>query len=145
MQEQNYKNHTRIIPLFHYGVFAMITAIMVGAIVKGYRSYTTGLTGMLVPAILFIIAVTLLLLAWYARAFAIKAQDRAIRAEENLRYFAITGNLLDSKLSMGQIVALRFASNNEFVDLAHRAVAEDLKPSDIKKAIQHWKADHKRV
>ena len=145
MQEQNYKNHTRMVPLYHYVLFILITAVIVGAIIKGYRSYSTGLTGMLVPLVLFVTGFILLLLAWYTRAFALKAQDRAIRAEENLRYFAITGKLLDSKLTMRQIVALRFASNNEFVDLAHRAVAENLKSGDIKKAILHWKEDHDRV
>ena len=145
MEEQNYKNHGRMVPMYHYGVYILITAIIVGSIIKLFRSYSTGITGLLVPLILGLIGGTLLLLAWYTRAFALKAQDRAIRAEENLRYFAITGNLLDSKLTMRQIIALRFASNNEFVDLAHRAVAENLKASDIKKAIQHWRADHNRV
>jgi len=145
MQEQNYKNHVRLIPLYHYVLFTLIITVIVGSVIKGYRSYSTGLTGLLTPIILFIIGLALLLVAWYARAFALKAQDRAIRAEENLRYFAITGKLLDSKLTMGQIIALRFASNNEFVELAHRAVAENMKPVDIKKAILHWKEDHNRV
>ena len=135
MQEQNFKNHARIVPLYHYGLFSLITLVIVCSILKLERSYATGIGGLLTPLILGLIGGTLLLLAWYARAFALKAQDRAIRAEENLRYFAITGNLLDSKLTMGQIVALRFASNNEFVDLAHRAAAENLKYIDIKKEI----------
>ena len=145
MQEQNYKNHTRMVPLFHYVVFFLITLIIGLAVIKYYKSYTTSLFGLLTPMLFLMIGFTLLLLAWFTRVFALKAQDRAIRAEENLRYFAITGNLLDSKLTMKQIVALRFASNNEFVDLAHRAVKENMKASDIKKAIQHWKGDHNRV
>ena len=134
-----------MVPMFHYALFILILAVIVGACIKGYRSYYTNLTGLLTPILFFIVGLSLLLVAWYARTFALKAQDRAIRAEENLRYFAITGKLLDSKLTMGQIVALRFAPNNEFVDLAHRAVTENLKPSDIKKAILHWKEDHNRV
>ena len=46
---------------------------------------------------------------------------------------------------MSQIVALRFAPNNEFVDLAHRAVEENLSVKEIKTAIKHWKADYNRV
>lgn len=145
MQEQHYKNHSRYIPLYHLGLFSLVAAILGFSIIKFYRSYVSGFTGLLGPVIFFMIAIALLLLAWYCRYFALKAQDRAIRAEENLRYFAITGKLLDSKLSMKQIVALRFAPNNEFLDLAHRAVAEDLSPAAIKKAIQHWKADTDRV
>ena len=145
MQEQNYKNHIRMVPLFHYVVFGFVVLVIGGSIIKFYKSYTTNLHGLLTPALFLLVGLTLLLLAWFTRVFALKAQDRAIRAEENLRYFAITGNLLDSKLTMRQIVALRFASNNEFVDLAHRAVKENMKASDIKKAIQHWKGDHDRV
>ncbi len=145
MQEQNYKNHSRMVPLFHYVVFGFVILVIGGSIIKFYKSYTTNLHGLLTPALFLLVGLTLLLLAWYTRVFALKAQDRAIRAEENLRYFAITGNLLDSKLTMRQIIALRFASNNEFVDLAHRAVKENMKASDIKKAIQHWKGDHDRV
>lgn len=145
MNEQNYKNHVRMVPLYHYFTFTLITAVIVGAIIKFVRSYESGLTGLLVPTILFINGFALLFIAWYARAFALKAQDRAIRAEENLRYYTITGKLLDSKLTMRQIVALRFASNSEFIELANRAVAEKLSSADIKKAIKNWKADHDRV
>ena len=73
------------------------------------------------------------------------AQDRAIKAEENLRHFALTGKLLDGRLTPSQIIALRFASDNEFVILADRAIIENLSNKDIKKAIQYWRADHHRV
>lgn len=145
MQEQNYKNHSRYIPLFHLGLYVTVMSIMGLSVLKFYRSYQSGFTGLLVPVILFLIAIALLLLTWYSRYFALKAQDRAIRAEENLRFFAITGKLLDSKLTMRQIIALRFAPNNELLDLSHRAVAENMSSTEIKKAIQHWKADHDRV
>ena len=145
MEEQNFKNHSRLVPMFHYVTFAFITLIIGGSIIKFYKSYTTSLYGLLTPALFLLIGMTLLLLAWYARVFALKAQDRAIRAEENLRCFVMTGKLLDSKLTMGQIIGLRFASDNEFVELARKAVAENMKQADIKKAIQHWKADHNRV
>ncbi len=145
MQEQNYKNHSRYVPLYHFVTFTFILILIVGSAYKLYRNYEIGIGGLMTPVLLLLASVTILLVAWFARVFALKAQDRAIRAEENLRYFAITGNLLDSQLSVGQIVALRFASNNEYVDLVHRAVKENMKPSDIKKAIQHWKADNDRV
>ena len=77
--------------------------------------------------------------------FALKAQDRAIRAEENLRHFALTGKLLDPRLDMRQVIALRFASDAEFVALARRAAADTLTPDAIKQAIQNWRADTYRV
>jgi hypothetical protein len=87
----------------------------------------------------------MMLLAFFARAFPLKAQDRAIRAEENLRYFVMTGKLLDPRLSVLQVVALRFASDAEFVPLALRAANEKLAPKDIKQAIKTWRADEYRV
>ncbi len=83
--------------------------------------------------------------AFFGRVFALKAQDRAIRAEENLRHFVITGKLLDPRLSVGQIVALRFASNGEFVALGQRAAQDGMKPADIKRAVKNWRADEYRA
>lgn len=145
MEEQNYKNHSRMVPLFHYVTFMLIILIISGSILKFYKSYTTSLHGLLTPALFLLVGITFVLVAWYCRSFALKAQDRAIRAEENLRYFIMTGKLMDNKLRMGQIIALRFASDNEFVELARKAVSESMSPTDIKKAIQNWKADHNRV
>jgi hypothetical protein len=83
--------------------------------------------------------------ALYARIFALKAQDRAIRAEENLRHFAMTGKLLDARLSVKQIVALRFASDGEFTTLAARAANDSLSPTAVKQSIKNWRADEDRV
>ncbi len=82
---------------------------------------------------------------YFARAFALKANDRAIRAEENLRHFVLTGKGLPTGLRLGQIVALRFASDNELVTLAEKASAENLSGNAIKALIQNWKADYERV
>ena len=144
MEEQNNKNHRRLHPVWHFFVYTAITVLLAGALINLYRAYQNGF-GVLNAGLICLASLILLVMAWYTRSFALRAQDRAIRAEENLRYFAITGNLLDSKLTMGQIIALRFAPNNELLDLAHRAVQENLNPSEIKKAIQNWKADHDRV
>ena len=81
---------------------------------------------------------------WYTRELATKVQNRAIRAEENLRHFVMTGKLLDPNLKMGQIIALRFASDEEYLTLAKRAVQENLSREDIKKAIKTWRPDHHR-
>ncbi len=74
-----------------------------------------------------------------------KAQDRAIRAEESLRYFILSGKAIDKRLTLSQIIALRFASDEEFLELAEKAAAGNLSNKDIKKAIQNWRADHHRV
>ena len=80
-----------------------------------------------------------------SRGFALKAQDRAIRAEENLRHFVLTGELHDHRLTMKQIIALRFASDEEVPTLSQRAVSEKLSPDAIKREIKNWRADFYRV
>ena len=144
MKEQNLANHSRIVPAFHFGISLSILILIVCSALTLYRHYNLG-WGLMMPSIDLLGSVILFLVAFFARGFALKAQDRAIRAEENLRYFAITGKLLDSKLSVGQVVALRFASNNEFVDLAHLAVEKNLSPKEIKQAIKNWRGDYHRV
>jgi hypothetical protein len=96
-------------------------------------------------ALVFVIFVALLMLFYFARVFPLKAQDRAIRAEENLRHYVLTGKLLDPSLTVGQIVALRFASDAEFAALAQKAAREGLVANDIKRAVQNWRADTYRV
>ncbi len=144
MQEQNFKNHSRILPSWHYGVYGLILVFIVGASRNIYLACEAN-ERLYVPVLLLLAGFILLLVATFARWFGLRAQDRAIRAEENLRYFAITGNLLDSKLRLSQIIALRFAPNNELLDLAHRAVEENLSPKEIKAAIQNWRGDYHRV
>jgi len=87
----------------------------------------------------------LFLVAAYTRTFPLKAQDRAIRAEENLRYYVMTGKLLPAGLRIAQIIALRFASDEEFTGLVDRALKENMSAKDIKGAIKNWRADYYRV
>jgi hypothetical protein len=93
----------------------------------------------------FLISLALLFIFFLARIFSLKAQDRAIRAEENLRHFILTGKPLDSRLTIRQIIGLRFASDEEFADLAKKAAESGLSEEDIKKSIKNWKADTYRV
>lgn len=144
MKEQNYSNHIRISSRYHIGVLGLILVYIVAAARVIYKHYTLH-WGLMIPILLTAGGILLLIVAFFARSFALKAQDRAIRAEENLRYFAITGSLLDSRLTLQQIIALRFASNNELLDLAHKAAHESLTPKQIKKEIKHWRGDYYRV
>lgn len=144
MKEQNFKNHSRLLISYHLILLLLILAVLIMSVVVLVSAIGNN-TDVIIPILIVMIALVITILGWLTRSFALKAQDRAIRAEENLRYFAITGNLMDPKLTTAQIIALRFAPNNEFADLAHKAVEENLSPKEIKKAIQHWKADHYRV
>jgi len=96
-------------------------------------------------SIFCLISFALVLLAWYARAFALRAQDRAIRAEENFRHFLLTGKPLPTGLRVSQIIALRFAADEEFPSLVQKALSDNLSNKQIKESISNWRGDYYRV
>jgi Family of unknown function (DUF6526) len=142
MQDQNFKNHTRFVPLYHYVAGLLVIAIFGGSIVNfihadAHTHYSA--------ALLVCVSIVLLILFWYARAFALKAQDRAIRAEENFRYFILTGKPFPKELKMSQIIALRFAADEELSALTQKAVSENLSQKQIKESVKNWRADNNRA
>jgi hypothetical protein len=142
--DQNYKSHRRLIPAYHFFIFLLVIALVIGSFVNLYESYKAG-TGLYSASLICVIAIVMIFNFCFMRMFALRAHDRAIRAEENLRHFAMTGKLLHPHLTIGQIIALRFASDEEFPILANRAVAEKMKNDEIKRAITNWRPDHHRV
>lgn len=147
MSEQNFKNHSRYVPLYHFVTSTLIVALLVGSGMGLFHACSdcSNHAGLHNAMLFFAISLVLLFLWWFCRAFALKAQDRAIRAEENLRHFIATGKALDSRLKMSQIIALRFAGDDEFVALAKRAAEENLGSKEIKSAIQNWRPDNHRA
>ena len=144
MTEQNYKNHRRIVPLFHGVLFGLIILTLVGSLVNLYQSFGNHQRLYSASLIVMLMIITVLLY-FFCRIFALKAQDRAIRAEENLRHYVLTGKLLDPRLAVRQIVGLRFASDGEFPQLAQKAADEKLSEDAIKRAVQRWRPDVYRV
>ncbi len=143
MQTQNYKNHRRMVPLYHYVLSIIIVGCLVVSIRMVYKNWDTELRNLSI--LLTGISVALLLAGYYLRTFPLKAQDRAIRVEENLRHFVLTGKLLDKRLTMAQIIALRFADDTEFLLLCEKAANENLSQDDIKKSIVNWREDNNRA
>jgi hypothetical protein len=144
LKPQNYANHRRFVPGFHGVLFLLLIAALGGAI-NNLRLSWGDHQRIYSASLIVIVCVCLVLLYWYTRTFPLKAQDRAIRAEENLRHYTLTGKLLDPRLTVGQIVALRFAPDNEFVELVKRAADETLPAEEIKKQIKNWRPDYHRV
>ena len=144
MSEQNFKNHSRLVPMFHGVAFTAALFPFVVFIIEFIRAIGNE-SGRLHAAAMLSLSVALILGLWFARVFALKAQDRGIRAEENFRHFVATGKPLDSRLKMGQIVALRFAGDDEFVALAKQAADENMEPKQIKMAVKNWRADNNRA
>jgi hypothetical protein len=141
---QSYKNHTQLVPGFHFVLLPLLLVTLIGACVNLY--YSLGNHERLYSASLIVVlTVAMIMTALFARMFALKAQDRAIRAEEQLRHFVMTGKLLDPRLTIRQIIGLRFAADAEFLALAQRAAEEGLIEDAIKREVKDWRADVYRV
>ena len=143
MSDQNYSNHAQLVTGYHKVGFALFLLILIGSIRFLWTS--VGTDNLELSLLLLAIAITIILMGIYARIFALKAQDRAIRAEENLRHFVLHGSLLPSELTMRQIIGLRFASDDEFRSLAADAAQKGTSEKEIKQAIKNWKSDTDRV
>ena len=136
---QHYGNHKRFYPPFHF--FTIPLAILgLGFAIYSCIAIPTIITGLLVLAFFLIIIIAVM-----ARMFALKAQDRAARAEEKLRYYILSGKAFPDGLKIGQILALRFASDEEYLALVDKAVADKLSPDEIKKTIKNWRGDYHRI
>jgi hypothetical protein len=141
---QSYANHSQIVFLYHRVLTLLVGVTLIGSIVNLTKSWGDSVR-IYNASLIVAVTVCLILVGFFARVFALKAQDRAIRAEEQLRHYVLAGKLLDSRLSVRQIVGLRFASNEEFVALAQRAADQSLSPDAIKREIKQWRADTYRV
>ena len=144
MEEQSYAKHARFVPMFHGLLFGLIMLSFIGSLVNLWQSMGDH-ERLYNASLITVMSVALLMLFFYARVFATGVQDRAIRAEENLRHFAMTGKRLDPRLKIKQIVGLRFAPDAEFVELARRAAEEGMSSDSIKKSIKTWRPDYDRI
>ena len=144
MDTQNYSNHRQFVPMFHGVLAGILVLTFIGSLVNLFQSFGDH-QRLYSSALISVLTFCAMILFFFARTFPLKAQDRAIRAEENLRHFAITGKLLDQRLTIRQVIALRFASDGEFVALAKRAADESLNPDAIKKSVKNWRPDTYRV
>ncbi len=141
-KEQNFSNHSQIVTGYHRILFPLLFIGFIGSIVNLIKADHSALYSASLITLLFI---CLGINYYYTRVFPLRAQDRAIRAEEALRYFQLTGKKLPNSLRMSQIIALRFASDEEFISLIEKAITEKLSNKEIKRVIKNWKADFNRV
>jgi len=144
METQTYKNHKRVDFAFHRLLLIVLVATLGGSVTNLVQSLGDH-QRIYGASLLLVLSMAVLLLAFICRIYALKAQDRAIRAEENLRHFVLTGKLLDPRVTIRQTVALRFAPDAEFAALAEKAANENMEPDAIKRAIKNWRPDTYRV
>ena len=144
MKTQNYAGHARFVSGFHYVLSVLLFAGLVGSLINSWLQWQHGenIFSAVLISLLFVCCIFLFV---FTRQFPLKVQDRAIRAEESLRYFILTGKQVDKRVTIAQLIALRFAPDEEFVELAGRAANEGLSADKIKQAIKNWRADHHRA
>lgn len=144
---QTYSNHTRWYPLFHFVVVPLLALNFLSHLVRLFLAPPE--SGRKILAFWVLLSITLILLALASRLMALKAQDRTIRLEERLRYREVLSPELAkraSDLPVSQIIALRFASDEELAGLVERTLnGEFAKTKDIKQAIKNWRGDYLRV
>jgi len=140
---QTRASHRRFIPAWHFFVLPILGINVVVTAVRLARAPSLG------NAWVVIVAIALLLGIFFSRSMPLRAQDRVIRLEEQLRLDRILPPDLRARideLTPEQFIGLRFAPDEEVSELTGRSLSGELKTrTDIKRAIQNWRADHFRV
>ena len=144
MPEQNFANHVKLVPTFHFFVIPVLTLNFVWSIFKLVHTWFMwdALIGVLAAA-------ALVVLAFRARLFALSVQDRVIRLEERMRFERLLPDDLKTRIAEfqpGQLVALRFACDAELPALARKVLNDNLTDRKaIKKMVQTWRPDYLRA
>ena len=144
MSEQSFASHRQFVPSFHYFLTGLLLVVTVTAIILVVRAIGSG-DGLLEALTILGMVVALHTIALLARSFALRAQDRVIHAQENFRHYLATGKPMDPRITVRQAVGVRFASDDEFVELVKNAAETGMSEQEIKKSIKNWRADNYRV
>jgi hypothetical protein len=141
-ETQSLKNHARFDPLFHFFIFALYLTNLVYASVHLHRQPSLSSGWYLVLSLAMAVPIIKL------RAYPLKVQDRVIRLEERLRLQALAPQEWHAqiyRLNENQLIALRFAADDEVVELAKQALEHNLDRKQIKERIRNWRPDDWRV
>jgi hypothetical protein len=141
-ETQSLKNHARFDPLFHGFIFALYVLNLV------YASFHLHRQPSLSSGWYLVLSITVIVPIFRLRSYPLKVQDRVIRLEERLRLQALAPQEWHAqiyRLSESQLIALRFASDDEVVELAKQALEHNLTRKQIKERIKSWRADDWRV
>jgi uncharacterized protein DUF6526 len=146
---QSYAHHTRWDPAFHFFLLPVFGLGLVLSLIHFFAHiHHSDFRDDFHAFLIILLALALLIAVFKIRLYALKVQDRVIRLEERLRLAQLLPEPLRSRipeLTVGQLVALRFASDAEIPKLVERTLKENLSRADIKKSIQTWRPDDWRV
>lgn len=145
MQKQNFKNHVRYYAPHHFILLPLILVGVVISLVFAVKQTADSGAWYGITAVFLLLGYTSVMLRQH---YALTVQDRLVRLEVRFRYFTLTGKRfepLEQQLSLSQILALRFAADEELPGLVQRAITEQLPAKAIKQSIQQWQGDYMRV
>jgi len=139
---QNYANHRRFVPLYHFVLFGILVVNLLWCVLGAVRAFS------FVSAWGVVMALALLVMFFYMRLFPLTVQDRVIRLEMRLRLKEVLpGDLRGriAELTPSQLIGLRFASDAELPDLVREVLTNDIGEREvIKRKVRDWQADHLR-
>ncbi len=146
--EQSYQNHRKFVPLYHFVTLTVLLVNLGWSIYRLAAGYPFEMP--LFDRILgVLVALALISIFFFARIFALTVQNRVIRQEMRLRLADILPadlRLRIPELTPGQLVALRFASDEELSELTRKVLDERIRSGNaIKRMIRRWQADHLRA
>ena len=140
---QSFANHTRIVPAYHMVAFPILAINVLWSIYRVIRNFSAD------SVISLLVAFALVIIFLFARLFTLTVQDRVIRLEMRLRLEKLLPADLQPRipeLTLSQLVALRFASDDELSALTRRVLTENITDRKvIKQMIQKWNPDHLRA
>ena len=140
---QTFENHAKTVPLYHFVALPILLINLLWALYRAATGFSFD------AALGAAVALALVVVAFYARVFALGAQDRTIRLEERLRMDQLLPDDLKPRvndLTIDQVIALRFASDAELPDLARRVLDEGIgERKVVKQTIKTWRPDHQRL
>jgi hypothetical protein len=148
-QPQNFANHTRFDPLFHFFLAPVFILGVILSLIHFFAHLSEGsFRDDFHAGLIILLAFALLIWLTRTRLYALKVQDRVIRLEERLRLTQLLPEPLRSRipeLTEDQLIGLRFASDGEVPKLVERTLNEKLSRKQIKQAIVNWRPDRWRV
>ncbi len=143
--EQSFKSHGRLDPPYHFVLLLVLVANLVFAIFHLVRHWQTSYYSS--PWIV-VLSLAAFIAVFKMRTYPLKVQDRVIRLEERIRLQALAPAAWHAqiyRLTEDQLIGLRFAADDEVVELAKQALEHNLTRKQIKQRIQSWRPDEWRV
>jgi len=143
-QSQSIHNYKRVHPIQHF-FWLPLSGLTILASIGSLIAAALNSTPILGSILILATAIIGFISGFLARRNALIVQDRVIRMEEQFRYFRLKNNMPPEEITIQQWIALRFASDEEFLALTDKAAQQKLSPEQIKQAVKSWRVDHYRV